>query len=64
MSEHVPGQLKYDVCMTEQVSGPPVRPPGSLSPSQEGEGRLLEGLQHSLHRRTRRSSGRIPENPK
>ena len=20
--EHVPGQLKYDVCMTEQVSGP------------------------------------------
>ena len=21
-SEHVPGQLKYDVCMTEQVSGP------------------------------------------
>ena len=22
MSEHVPGQLKYDVCMTEQVSGP------------------------------------------
>ena len=21
-SEHVPGLLKYDVCMTEQVSGP------------------------------------------
>ena len=21
-SDHVPGQLKYDVCMTEQVSGP------------------------------------------
>ena len=21
-SEHVPGRLKYDVCMTEQVSGP------------------------------------------
>ena len=21
-SEHVPGQLKYDLCMTEQVSGP------------------------------------------
>ena len=21
-SEHVPGQLKYDVCVTEQVSGP------------------------------------------
>ena len=21
-SEHVPGQLKYDACMTKQVSGP------------------------------------------
>ena len=23
-SEHIPVQLKYDVCMTEQVSGPQV----------------------------------------